>query len=213
MLSRVSSPAAFATLVLILVSPPVLAQEPAASPGSGICVAVMAATMTGVDGDAAAAGTAVRDLFVTFLTGPSIHPLPLESRLRVQAVEEAKQKNCAYFINVSLSRKRGGGGGGLGAALGRAAGTAAWYVPGAAGAGGVVRGVSVATAQVVGDLASSTRAKDELKIEWSLTAADQRGRSLSPRSEKLKARSDGEDLLTPLVQRASETVAETVLRK
>ena len=210
MLSRASSPAAFAILVLTLASQRAFAQEPAASPDSGVCVAVMAATMTGVDGDAAVAGTAVRDLFVTFLTGPSIRPLPLDSRLRVQAIEEARQKNCAYFINVSLARKRGGGGGGLGAALGRAAGTAAWYVPGGAG---VVRGVSVATAQVVGDLASTTRAKDELKIEWTLTSADQQGRSPSPRSEKLKARSDGEDLLTPLVQRASEAVAGMVLKK
>lgn len=213
MLSRASLPAAFAILVLTLASQPAFAQEPGASPGSAVCVAVMAATMTGVEGDAAAAGTAVRDLFVTFLTGPSIRPLPLESRLRVQAVEEAKQKNCSYFIHVSLSRKPGGDGGGLGAALGRAAGTAAWYVPGAAGAGRVVRGVSVATAQVVGELASTTRAKDELKIEWSLTATDQQGRIPSPRSEKLKARSHGEDLLTPLVQRASEAVAETVLKK
>lgn len=214
-MSRQLSDAVLASTVLLVfaLSPHrAFAQNPTEGPGSGVCVAVMAATMTGVDGDAAAAGAAVRDLFVSFLTGPSIQPLALESRLRVQAMEEAKQKDCAYIVGVAMSKKRGGSSR-LGSALGQAAGTASWYIPGGSGTAAVARGVSAGAARAVSDLASTTRAKDEMTIEWTLTPLAAQGRASSPHSEKLKARSDGEDLMTPLVQRAAETVAETVLRK
>lgn len=182
-------------------------------PPGAPCVAVMPATVTGVDGNAADAGTAVRDVFVSFLSGPSMQPVPLEARVRQLAIEEAKQKNCAYFVSASLSRKRGGGGSAFGQALGRAAGTAAWYVPGAAGVGGaVVRGLSVGAAEAMQQIASSTRAKDEVRLEWTLTPLSSPSASPTSKNDKLKASSDGEDLLTPLVQRAAETIVQTVLK-
>lgn len=183
----------------------VLAQQPAPQTAPGLCVAIMAATVTGVDGNAAEAGTAARDLFVSFLTGPSIQPMALESRVRMQAVEEAKQKGCMHVVTLALSRKRSGGSG-LGRALGQAAGTAAWYVPGGSGAAAVARGVTAGAARALGDLASTTRAKDEMRLDWTLTTKP------ATHTDRQKASSDGEDLLTPLVQRAAESIVETVLK-
>jgi hypothetical protein len=61
-------------------------------------------------------------------------------------------------------------------------------------------------------MAATTRAKDEMRLEWTITALAAGARSAAPKSEKLKASSDGEDLLTPLVQRAAENIVETVLK-
>ncbi len=88
----------------------------------------MSATVTGVDGNAAESGEAIRDLLVSFLSGPSMQPVTLDARVRPLALEEAKQKGCAYFITTTATRKRGGGGG-FGRVLGQAAETASWYIP------------------------------------------------------------------------------------
>ena len=200
-----------AALLAVCLTSAVRAQDPATPPPAAPagCIAIMAATVTGVDGNAAEAGTAVRDVFISFLSGPSMAPVALESRVRQLAVEEARQQNCAYMVTASLTRKRSGGGG-LAKALGHAAGTAAWYVPGAA-AGAVVGALSVGAAQAVQDITSSTRAKDEMRLEWSLTSLATQ-KSAANSNDKRKATSDGEDLLTPLIQRAAESIVAVVIK-
>ena len=172
------------------------------------CVAIVLPSVQGVDGSATEVAGAVRELFTSYLTGPSIRAVPLEARLVTQAVEEARQKNCDQILVTSVSKKRGGSG--LGRALGRAAGTAAWYVPGVGGtAGTITRGAIIASAQAVSSLAENTKAKDELRLDYKLSSLDS---AASAKAETLqaKAASDGEDLLTPLVEKASEAVATRV---
>jgi hypothetical protein len=50
-----------------------------------------------------------------------------------------------------------------------------------------------------------TRAKDEMKLEYRITSSDG-GAVVKPAQEKLKVSVVGEDLLTPLVRRASESI-------
>jgi len=57
-------------------------------------------------------------------------------------------------------------------------------------------------------MASGVRAKDELSLTWRLETGA--GEALSEKTEKRKAESDGEDLLTPLAQKAAEAVATAV---
>ena len=202
------------TTLLLWTLPSVASSQDPAAPvkPAAACIAVMPASVTGVDGNAAEAGEALRDLMISFLSGPSMEPVALEARVRPLALEEAKQKGCAYFITTTAARKRGGGGGGFGRVLGQAAETASWYIPGGSGGAAVGRAVSAGTARSLGNMAATTRAKDEMRLEWTITALAAGARSASPRSEKLKASSDGEDLLTPLVQRAAENIVETVLK-
>lgn len=212
-IERVFQTTTVATIFALLLLPSIAsAQEPAAAAQpADVCIAVMAASVTGVDGNAAEAGEALRDLLVSFLTGPSMQPLALEARVRPLALEEAKQKGCAYFVTTTAARKRGGNGG-LGRVLGQAAETASWYIPGGSGGAAVGRAVSAGTARSLGNMAATTRAKDEMRLEWTITSLAAGARPASPRSEKLKATSDGEDLLTPLVQRAAESIVETVIK-
>ena len=53
------------------------------------------------------------------------------------------------------------------------------------------------------------RAHDELTLTYRLEGAS--GESLAEKTEKQKAGSDGEDLLTPVAQRVAEAVAAAVM--
>jgi hypothetical protein len=177
--------------------------------GDAPCIALVLPSVQGVEGSATEVGAGVRALFASYLTGPSMQAVALEARLQSQAVEEAKQKGCGNLLIATVTRKRSSGGGMLGRVLGQAGSTVAWQLPVGGVAGAVTRGAAAAGAQAVTELASGTRAKDEMTLEYRITATDGRV-VLKPREEKLKASVDGEDLLTPLVQRASESIATAV---
>jgi hypothetical protein len=186
------------------------AQDAPAQP----CIAVMAAALSGFDGDAAAGGTAVRDLMIKTLSGPMMRPVVVESRVRAQAMQEAVNAGCSQLVTMALTRKAAGSGSSLGRVVGSAAGGAAWQIPVASSAAAAARAAGVGAAQVLTDLSGSTRAKDEIRIEWTLTplASDGNGAPLT-RTDKAKATSNGEDLITPLLQRAAETIVESSMHK
>src|SRR6478672_4181138 len=70
----------------------------ASSTQSGVCVAVTLPSVQGAVGSATEVASAVRDLFCNVLSGPSMHAVPIDSRLAAQAVEEAKQKSCSNVL-------------------------------------------------------------------------------------------------------------------
>src|SRR5687768_1297128 len=135
----------------------------------GTCVAIALPAVQGVEGNAVEVGSAVRDLFMSYLAGPAIQVVALDARLASQAPEEARQKGCGQVLIATLTRKRRGGGGMLGRVLGQAGSSVAWQIPGGGIGTAVARGVAVAGAQAVSDVASTTRAKDEMKLEYRLT--------------------------------------------
>ena len=181
------------------------------SPGEQTCIAIVLPSVEGIEGNATEVGALLRDLFGSYLTGPSLQVVPLQARLASQAMEEAKQGNCRHVLTATLSRKRGGGA--FGRVLGQAAGTASWSIPGGGTVGSaVVRGAAIGTAQAVAGLAASTRAKDEMQMEYRVSSPTGTT-ELGPKSDKLKAKVDGEDLLTPLVEKAAETIVGTLVKK
>jgi hypothetical protein len=187
---------------------PVSAQE---TPSPQTCVAVMLPSVQGAEGSATAVASAVRDLFVSYLTGPSIRSIPLESRLASQAALEAGQKGCGYVLIPSVMKKRSGGGT-LGGALGQAAGTAAWYVPYGGAAGGIGRAAAIGAAQTMSGFAGETRRKDEITLGYRV-GTPETVVNAAPVSNKAKAKVDGEDLLTPLVERAAQDVFAAATRR
>jgi hypothetical protein len=183
-----------------------------AFPSDTTCIAVVLPSVQGVEGSATEVAAAVRELFTSYLNGPSLRTVPLEARLASQAIEEARQKECGQVLVTTLTRKRGGGGG-WGSALGQAAGTAAWSVPGVAGTGGAIaRGAVIAGAQAVSSVAGSTKAKDEMRLDYKISPLDAAG-SAKTETLKIKAAADGEDILTPLVEKASEAIAAGLAKK
>ncbi len=197
-----------AALPMALAPAAVAAQsDPAAAPkATQICLAPASV-------EAAPAGmdpvTAVRDALTSFLTGPSLAVQPLSARLQSQVREEAKLAGCRFLLLPSIKHERKTGGGLLGRAAGGAVQQGAWSVAGSAGStvGRVAAGaVAGAASSAVYDYAYGSRNKDELTLKYRLESAN--GAVLAEKSEKRKAKSDGEDLLTPVVQRAAEGVVE-----
>jgi hypothetical protein len=206
-----------AVAAFVFARPSVAAGQVAPSAGvsagpTPACIAIVLPSVQGVDGSAGDVSGALRQLLTSYLTGPSLKAVPLEARLQSQALEEARQKGCDHILTTTLTRRRAGGGL-LGKALGQAAGTAAWYVPGVASTGGAMaRGAVIAGAQAVSTVASSTKAKDEMRLDYGFSSLDEAA-TATPVTLKAKAATDGEDLLTPLAEKAAEAVAAALSRK
>ena len=184
-------------------------QKPAVpNDGTPACIAIVLPRVQGVQGSATDAATAARDLLASYLTGPSLRAVALTARLPAQALEEAQQQQCSDVVLSTLTRKRSSGL--FSRAMGQAAGAAAWHVPYAAvPSGAVAAGVAAATAQAVSTLAGETRAHDELGFQYRVVSPANAIR-IAPTSDKAKANQDGEDLLTPLIERAAQTIAGAV---
>lgn len=175
-----------------------------------ICLVTPRAQMSA--GDTAQAAEAVRNTFNSFLTGPTIETVALAARLPAQALEEARQSGCGHVLYTSVTQKKGGGGGLLGRAIGNVASSSV-YIPGGNTVGGAVaRSAAISGVYTVAQMASSIKAKDELILEYKLEATDEAG-SLVAKTQKAKAKEDGQDVLTPLVERAAEAIAAAAMKK
>ncbi len=199
----------FARVLPLLLVPTLAYTQTPAPAGAGatqICLApaTVETAPTGVD-----PMSAVRETFTSFLTGPSLAVTPLQARLRSQVQQEAKQARCPYLLLPTIKHERKTGGGGLFGKVGAGAvQQGAWAVTGSAGStvGRVVAGAAAGAAtSAANDYALNSRTKDELTLAYRLESST--GAMLVEKSEKRKAKSDGEDLLTPLVQHAAEAIA------
>jgi hypothetical protein len=171
------------------------------------CVALTLPSVQGVDGPAANYGSGVRDLFASYLTGPSIKTITLEARLPSQAALEARQKGCGQVLLASDTRKRNEGK--TGGILGQAAGIAVMRTPGAGGvAGAVASGATWATGEAIYRFSSQVKAKDEIELSYRLGPPDS-VEAAKPVTSKGKAKSDGEDVLTPLIEKAASTIVSS----
>lgn len=198
--------------VPILLAPAVgIAQDgPGTPPPARICLAPAAVEATPAGMDPVAA---VRDAFSSFLTGPSLAVHPLSARLRSQVREEAKLAGCRFLLLSTVRHERKTGGGLLGKVASGAVQHGAWAATGSvtSTAGRVAASAAAgAASSAVSGYASGSRRKDELSLSYRLESAS--GRVLLEKSAKRKAKSDGEDLLTPVVQRAAEAIATAVAK-
>jgi hypothetical protein len=135
----------------------------------------------------------------------------LDARLASQASEEARQKECPRILTVTVSRKAGSTGPSKAGTIARAAGTTASYIPIPTVGGAIAAGAAEGGAVAVSDLAYHTHAKDEITMSYKVVTAD--GAIVVPlKTESAKAKSNGEDLLTPLIAKASEAVAGVITK-
>jgi outer membrane lipoprotein SlyB len=199
-------------LELLLLAPAVsLAQRPITK--ARICIAP--AQVESTVGTTTDVVSAIRETFTSYLTGPSIGVVALTARLEFQAREEAKGENCPYLLVTTLKQIRKPGGSGL---VGRMAGTAvqqgAWSAGNAIGstagriAGGAVAGAAGAAAN---NYAHSMTSNDELTLTYRLQSAS--GTVLVEKRYRRKAESNGQDLLTPLIEKASEAIAAAAAQR
>ena len=166
----------------------------------------------------------VRQLIMSYMAGPVLELVPLQARIPAQIQAEAEQTGCTHVLYTTVEQKKGKKG--LGGLLGAVA-PAATMMTGMGGggdmAGAMVMGaatqaVSQAAAQAAQEeaIASLTQAqagavkkKDEIILSYQLHTLDE---TTSPLEESLsaKAEENGEDLLSPLVERLATTAVNAV---
>ncbi len=193
------------TIALGLAVPGAHAAAPVDQSSQSRCIAIVSPQLDGTPGSASDASNGVRDLIASYLRGPSMRTILLDAKLPSMAAEEAKQKGCEPLLITSVHRKSGGHS--IMKAFSQAAGTASWNLPygGGSAASAVARAGTTAGLQTVSSLAQSTKAKDEISFEYRLQSADGQI-EFGPKTERRTAKSDGEDLLTPVVAHVAETI-------
>ena len=203
---------ALACLALTAVAASPLAAQEQKPSASTICLAP--ATAQVASGSTADGATAVRETLGAYLTGPTLSVKPLTARLSSQAREEAKQASCTYVVFTSMKLERNKSGGGLfGKIVGEAVQSSAYELRGRAGstAGRVVANAAAsAAAEAARNFASNVKTRDELTFDYRMETLD--GAVVVKNNAKAKASSDGQDLLTPIVERAAEAIAGAATR-
>jgi len=155
--------------------------------------------------DPAQSADAVRDILARYLQGPTIEVALLGSRLPSQYLIEARQSECDFVLATTLTHRSGSKTGAGRNVLGALSN----YTPYVPGADYAKTAIATAVLQSAQDFAANIRARDDMQLDVQLHAVDG-DRPLIEKSTKRKAKSDGEDLLTPLAEGAAEAVGAAI---
>src|SRR5215213_4220286 len=168
----------------------------------------LANVKTGAVGEginAAELAAAIQNTLVQYLKGTKIEIVPIEAKLQSAIETEAKEKECDYVLYATVSHKKGGGGFGMFKKIAPVLGS---VVPmaGMGGMVGVVAG-SVASTAINTAATSNVKPKDELTLDIKL----QNGAAVALTKQfKTKAKSAGEDVISPIIEQAATALVETV---
>lgn len=161
-------------------------------------------TAEGVDNNQMALG--IQQAVAGYFEGTEVQIVPLEARIPQALADEVKEKGVSYVLNVAVSQKKGGGGFGMFKTI---APVLSSVVPMAGVTGNIAGNIAgqVAQSAIVGaaQMSSNTKAKDTITLDYSLVAAEG-GAVKNSNSFKAKAKSDGEDVLSPMLEKMTEAV-------
>jgi len=171
-------------------------------------------------------GTPVRNAIIFMMNGPAIEVAALDARIPIQLQAEAQQKDCDFILLSNVAVKRNASTG-LGKFM-KAGSMAANFTPmgmmahtmsgmnGALAAQAVMQTAAMTTQQQAMSQLSGfngqIKSKDEVTVEYQLVPTGQSQPKLD-NTLKGKSKSDGEDVLTPLIQQAATTVLTEVSKK
>ena len=155
---------------------------------------------------------AVQNSLGDFLKSPRIEVVPLDSKLATAIEGEAKEKQCDYVIYAQVSHKKGGGGGfGMFKTIAPVLGSVVPMVGIAGGMAGVVASSVASTAITSAATATANvKPKDELTLDLKVNAGN--GTALLTKQFKAKAKSQSEDILSPMLEQAAQTIIDTVAK-
>jgi hypothetical protein len=167
-------------------------------------------------------GTSIRNAIIYVMNGPAVEIAALDARLPMQVQAEAQQKQCDYILFSSITVKHGGGGFGKFMKAGNMAANLTPMGAMAHGMGGMLASQAAmqtvamtAQQQAMNQLAGfngQIKSKDDVTVEYQIFPTGQTQAKLES-SLKGKAKSDGEDVLTPLIQQAANSILTEVTKK
>jgi hypothetical protein len=173
----------------------------------------LAAVKTGSVGEglsAADLAAAAGNTLAEHLKSPNVELIQLEAQLPSQVEAEARQKECDFVVYASVSHKKGGGGGGFGGMFGKVIAPAVGQVgighTGSA-AGNVAGAVATNAIVSAGTISANVKQKDELTLDISVQAPGS-ATTAAARQFKSKAKSAGEDIITPIIEQAAQMILD-----
>jgi hypothetical protein len=172
----------------------------------------LASVKTGSVGEglsAADLAAAVQNTLADYLKSPSVELVQLEAKLPSQLDAEAKQKECDFVIYANVSHKKGGGGfGGMfGKVLAPAVGQVGLGHTGST-AGNVAGQVTTTAIVSAGTMSANVKPKDELTLDVKVQAPGSAMPAAS-RGFKARAKSAGEDIITPVIEQAAQMILDS----
>ena len=185
-------------------SPAQPAGQPLGPKAPGTIRLGLAAVKTDAVGEGIAAAdlaAAVQNTLRDFLKVNGVEVVVIEARLPAAITAEATEKDCDFLINTTVSHKKGKRGFGLGSVLASAVGAAAPL----GGVAGHVAGSAIITAASV---SRQMKSKDEISLLIKLVTP-QNAESLN-REFKAKAKSDGDDIITVVVEQAAQAIVTAI---
>ncbi|MBC7930966.1 MAG: hypothetical protein H7Z38_10435, partial [Rubrivivax sp.] len=152
---------------------------------------------------------AVENTLALRLKSSSVEMVRINATMPSQIESEAKQKECDYVVYANVSHKKGGGGG-FGGMLGKVSSAVVMASGGDTGGGG-------AEATPRGDVTASSasanvKSKDELTLDLRVQAPAGAS-TATARQFKSKAKSAGEDIISPVVEQAAQVVLAAAATK
>jgi len=189
-------------------------------------VALPRAQLGQPNGTSADVAEPVRQALMSYLKGPMVEVLALEARIPQQIAAEAAEKGCAFVLYTDVAQVPKGGGMSMFKKLAPLAGAVPLLVGGGMGnMGAQVAAQAVAQtamqasmqsaqedamanamAAINGAQKSNVKAGDSLKLQYKLVKVGE-GQPLKDETLQVKAKANGEDVLSPMI----ETVAVAVI--
>jgi hypothetical protein len=170
--------------------------------------------------------TPIRNSIVLLMNGPAVEIAALDSHAPMQVQAEAQQKQCDYVLFSSVTVKHASSGGfgrfakmagplasmtPMGAMAHGMGGAMAAQAAGAAASAAAMSAQQQAMSQLAG-FNNQIKSKDDVAVQYQLYPTGQ-DKPLLQNSLQGKAKSDGEDVLTPLIEQTASTVLAQVAKK
>lgn len=203
-----------------------LASAASAADKLTVGVALPRAQLGQPNGASADVAEPVRKVFMSYLKGPIVEVVPLEARIPVQIAAEAKEKGCTFVLYTDVAQlpKSNGlnmlkklapvagmlpmiGGGNMGTQM--AASAVAQGVMQARVADAQQDAIENAMAAINGAQQSHVKAGDSVSLQYRLVRV---GEEQPVKADKVvgKAKSNGEDVLSPMIETVAVAVVDAV---
>lgn len=174
----------------------------------------MAGVKTGAIGEGMNAqelAGAIQNTLGEYLKGSKVELVPLESKLASAMEAEAKEKNCAFVLYATISHKKGGSSGfGMFKTIAPVLSSVVPMAGMAGGMAGAIAGSAASSAvYTAAGATSNVKSKDELTLDIKL----QSGSTVAlTKQYKAKAKSGGEDLISPMIEQAAQAIIDSVAK-
>jgi len=170
----------------------------------GIADIKVAAVGEGINGSDLA--SAVEGSLAEYLKVPNVEIVFLDAKLPSAIQSEAAGKDCDFVIFSTVTHKKGGGGFGMfSKVIAPAIGATGLGNTGST-AGNIAGAVATRGIVAAGEVAGNIKAKDEISLEIKINRTN--GAARFSKTFKRKAKNDGEDIITPIIEEAAQSIID-----